>query len=105
MTSITAQVSLYPLRKESLSPVIEEALLIFRVLNLNVELGVMSTSDHQTLGGPFQDIISTGDCWFSCRQRLRLGDVGGFQYLRSESKAVALNLNTCLTNSDNKDCF
>ena len=43
MTNITAQVSLYPLRKESLSLAIEEALLIFREHDLDVESGVMST--------------------------------------------------------------
>jgi uncharacterized protein YqgV (UPF0045/DUF77 family) len=43
MIGITAQVSLYPLRQESLSPAIDEALRIFREHSLEVELGVMST--------------------------------------------------------------
>jgi uncharacterized protein YqgV (UPF0045/DUF77 family) len=40
---IAAQVSLYPLRQESLSPAIDEALRIFRGHGLSVEPGVMST--------------------------------------------------------------
>lgn len=43
MTSITAQVSLYPLRQESLSPAIDETLRIFREYDLKIESGVMST--------------------------------------------------------------
>jgi tRNA-Thr(GGU) m(6)t(6)A37 methyltransferase TsaA len=39
----TAQVSLYPLRQESLSPAIDEALWIFREHGLDVEPGAMST--------------------------------------------------------------
>jgi formylmethanofuran dehydrogenase subunit E len=40
---ITAQVSLYPLRQESLSPAIGEALDIFRAHDLHVQPGSMST--------------------------------------------------------------
>jgi tRNA-Thr(GGU) m(6)t(6)A37 methyltransferase TsaA len=40
---ITAQVSLYPLRKETLSPTIGETLHIFREHGLHVEPGVMSS--------------------------------------------------------------
>jgi uncharacterized protein YqgV (UPF0045/DUF77 family) len=40
---IAAQVSLYPLRQESLSPAIGEALRIFREHGLAVEAGAMST--------------------------------------------------------------
>jgi uncharacterized protein YqgV (UPF0045/DUF77 family) len=43
MIGITAQVSLYPLRQQSLSPAIDEALRIFREHSLDVELGAMST--------------------------------------------------------------
>jgi tRNA-Thr(GGU) m(6)t(6)A37 methyltransferase TsaA len=40
---ITAQVSLYPLRQETLSPTIDGALHIFREHGLHVELGAMSS--------------------------------------------------------------
>ncbi len=43
MIAIAAQVSLYPLRQDSLSPAIEEALRIFREHGLEVQLGPMST--------------------------------------------------------------
>ena len=43
MMSTTAQVSLYPLRQESLSSVIDEAYRIFQDHDLVVEPGVMST--------------------------------------------------------------
>jgi len=41
--TIAAQVSLYPLRQESLSPVINEALRVLREHDLKVEPGMMST--------------------------------------------------------------
>jgi uncharacterized protein YqgV (UPF0045/DUF77 family) len=41
--AIAAQVSLYPLRQESLSPAIEEALRVFRAHGLEVQPGAMST--------------------------------------------------------------
>jgi len=41
--AITAQVSLYPLRQESLSPVIEDALRVFREHGLEIQPGAMST--------------------------------------------------------------
>ena len=40
---ITAQVSLYPLRQESLGPPIREAARSFRLEGLNVRVGEMST--------------------------------------------------------------
>jgi uncharacterized protein YqgV (UPF0045/DUF77 family) len=40
---IAAQVSLYPLRQESLSPAIEKTLQIFRKHDLHVEPGPMSS--------------------------------------------------------------
>ena len=43
MIGITAQVSLYPLRQESLSPAISEALETFRAHGLRVESGSMSS--------------------------------------------------------------
>jgi len=43
MIGLSVQVSLYPLRQESLSPAIEEALRIFREYGLEVEPGAMST--------------------------------------------------------------
>lgn len=43
MIGIAAQVSLYPLRQESLSPAIDQALWIFRKHGLDVEPGAMST--------------------------------------------------------------
>jgi uncharacterized protein YqgV (UPF0045/DUF77 family) len=43
MSGISAQVSLYPLRHEQLSPVIDEALGEFRRQGLEVQPGTMST--------------------------------------------------------------
>ena len=43
MIGITAQVSLYPLRQESLSPAIDDALETFREHGLHVEPGSMSS--------------------------------------------------------------
>lgn len=43
MIGITAQVSLYPLQQESLSPAIDQALETFRAHGLDVEPGSMST--------------------------------------------------------------
>jgi len=43
MIGISAQVSLYPLGQEDLSPAIEEALRIFRHHSLDVNPGSMST--------------------------------------------------------------
>ena len=42
MIGIAAQVSLYPLRQESLSPAIEKALQVFQEYDLHVEPGTMS---------------------------------------------------------------
>jgi uncharacterized protein YqgV (UPF0045/DUF77 family) len=43
MIGITAQVSVYPLRQETLSPAIDEALRVFRAHGLHVEPGAMSS--------------------------------------------------------------
>jgi uncharacterized protein YqgV (UPF0045/DUF77 family) len=43
MIGITAQVSLYPLRQETLSPIIDEALQTFQEHGLQVEPGSMSS--------------------------------------------------------------
>ena len=43
MTGISAQVSLYPLGQEDLSPAIDEELRIFREYGLDVNPGPMST--------------------------------------------------------------
>jgi uncharacterized protein YqgV (UPF0045/DUF77 family) len=43
MSEITAQVSLYPLRQESLAPVIGDALQVFQESALEVEPDTMST--------------------------------------------------------------
>jgi uncharacterized protein YqgV (UPF0045/DUF77 family) len=43
MMRVSAQISLYPLRQQNLSPVIDEALKEFRRLDLDVQPGPMST--------------------------------------------------------------
>ena len=43
MNVITAQVSLYPLRQESIGPAIREAVQAFRHRGLNTHMGEMST--------------------------------------------------------------
>ena len=43
MTELSAQVSLYPLGQEDLSPAIDEALRVFKAHGLQVEVGAMST--------------------------------------------------------------
>ena len=43
MIGIAAQVSLYPLRQESLAPAIDEAIRVFREHSLHVEPGAMSS--------------------------------------------------------------
>ena len=43
MIGIAAQVSLYPLRQESLAPAIDEAIRVFREHGLHVEPGAMSS--------------------------------------------------------------
>jgi tRNA-Thr(GGU) m(6)t(6)A37 methyltransferase TsaA len=55
---IAAQVSLYPLRQEALSPAIDEALQIFRDHGLDVESGAMSsliTGDDATVFAALQE--------------------------------------------------
>jgi uncharacterized protein YqgV (UPF0045/DUF77 family) len=58
MIGIAAQVSLYPLRQETLSPTIDEALHIFQVHGLHVEPGAMSsliTGDAAALFAALQE--------------------------------------------------
>jgi uncharacterized protein YqgV (UPF0045/DUF77 family) len=58
MIGIAAQVSLYPLRQETLSPAIDEALHIFRAHGLQVEPGAMSsliTGDDAALFAALQE--------------------------------------------------
>jgi len=43
MGTISAQVSLYPLRQPSIGPIIREAVRIFREHGLNTRIGPMST--------------------------------------------------------------
>jgi uncharacterized protein YqgV (UPF0045/DUF77 family) len=55
---ITAQVSLYPLRQETLSPAIDEALQVFEAHGLHVEPGAMSsliTGDDAALFSALQE--------------------------------------------------
>ena len=55
---ITAQVSLYPLRQETLSPIIDEALQTFQEHGLQVEPGSMSsliTGDDDTIFAALQE--------------------------------------------------
>jgi tRNA-Thr(GGU) m(6)t(6)A37 methyltransferase TsaA len=58
MIGIAAQVSLYPLGQEALSPAIDEALRIFREHSLEVEPGAMSTmisGDDDTIFAALQE--------------------------------------------------
>jgi len=58
VSGITAQVSLYPLRQESLAPAIGEALQIFRESALEVEPDTMSTlliGDDTTIFAALQE--------------------------------------------------
>ncbi len=60
---ITAQVSLYPLRQESLSPAIGTAVSIFREHGLEVTEGTMSTQVYGDDGPVFnalQDAFKAG---------------------------------------------
>lgn len=43
MIGMAAQISLYPLRQESLSPAIKEALAVFEEYDIQVEPGAMSS--------------------------------------------------------------
>jgi uncharacterized protein YqgV (UPF0045/DUF77 family) len=54
MIGIAAQVSLYPLREEALSPAINEALRIFGEHGLDVDPGTMST----IIAGDDEDIFA-----------------------------------------------
>ena len=58
MILVTAQVSLYPLRQESLAPVIGETLQIFQESSLEVEPDAMSTllvGDETTIFDALQE--------------------------------------------------
>ena len=58
MIGIAAQVSLYPLRQESLSPAIEKAMEIFEAHGLQVKPGAMSslvTGDDQAVFAALQE--------------------------------------------------
>ena len=58
MIGITAQVSLYPLRQESLSPAIDAAVATFQEHDLDVEPGPMSTlitGDDVAIFGALQE--------------------------------------------------
>ena len=58
MIGIAAQISLYPLRQESLSPAINEALETFRAHGLQVESGAMSSliaGDDATIFAALQE--------------------------------------------------
>jgi len=59
VTGIVAQVSLYPMRQEKLSPAIDKALRTFREHGLHVEPGVMSTviaGDEAAIFGVLQAV-------------------------------------------------
>ncbi len=62
MIGIAAQVSLYPLRQQSLSPAINEALRIFRERGLDVQPGVMST----VITGDDADVFAAVQEAFRC---------------------------------------
>lgn len=58
MIGIAAQVSLYPLRQETLSPIVDEALKAFQKHGLHVEPGAMSsllTGDGAALFAALQE--------------------------------------------------
>ncbi|RLC63915.1 MAG: hypothetical protein DRI48_08050 [Chloroflexi bacterium] len=58
MSIITAQVSLYPLRQESIGPTIREAVRVFRRRGLNTRVGEMSTlvwGEEQAIFGALQE--------------------------------------------------
>ena len=63
MTSrISAQVSLYPLRQARLTPVIDEAVTLFREAGLGVEPGCMSTvivGDQEVVFAAVQEVFRT----------------------------------------------
>lgn len=58
MSVITAQISLYPLRQESIGPAIREAVRVFRQHGLEVRTGGMSTlmwGEEQALFAALQE--------------------------------------------------
>ena len=58
MDTITAQVSLYPLRQVSIGPPIREAVRVFRECGLNTHVGEMSTlvwGEEQTVFAALQE--------------------------------------------------
>ena len=59
---ISAQVSLYPLRRPSLTPVIDEAVALFRKVGLGVEPGRMSTvilGDQEVVFAAVKEVFRT----------------------------------------------
>jgi uncharacterized protein YqgV (UPF0045/DUF77 family) len=57
---VSAQISLYPLRQARLSPVINDAISIFRTRGLEVSSGVMSSvvsGDDEPLFGAIKDVF------------------------------------------------
>jgi uncharacterized protein YqgV (UPF0045/DUF77 family) len=62
MTPVSAQVSLYPLRREQLSPAISSAVATFREHGLDVWEGAMSTviaGDLDAVCGALRDAFAT----------------------------------------------
>jgi len=78
MSVIAAQVSLYPLRQESIGPAIREAVSVFRERGLETQLGAMSTlvwGEEQAvfaaLQETFHEAVESGDTvmgthWRAC---------------------------------------
>lgn len=61
MIGISAQVSLYPLRQAHLSPLIEQALRVFRAYGLAVKSGDMSTlvtGDDEAVFTSLKDVFA-----------------------------------------------
>ena len=60
MIGIAAQVSLYPLRQESLAPAIDEAIAVFGEYDLDVKPGAMSSvvvGDDTAVFGALQEAL------------------------------------------------
>jgi uncharacterized protein YqgV (UPF0045/DUF77 family) len=86
MRTVLAQVSLYPLRQAHLSPVIDEALEVFRRHGLNVQPGIMSTL-----------LIGNDDVIFSA-----LHEAFGRAVERGEVAMIATISNGCPLSINNK---
>ena len=66
MSAISAQVSIYPLRQESIGPPIREAVRVFRQRGLNVRVGEMSTlvwGDEGVIFDALQEAFQTAAGW------------------------------------------